>query len=80
MQVSDFSRTIKGKKKKPEGELNEGDYGCCERSYGTFAWTIELPSEVKADQFEASFKNGVLEIRLPKTEEAKGKALTVKID
>lgn len=79
VQVSDSSVTIKGEKKREE-EVKEGDYCCCERSYGTIARTIELPSEVKADQVEASFKNGVLEIRLPKIEEAKRKAITVKID
>jgi HSP20 family molecular chaperone IbpA len=35
---------------------------------------------VKADQVKASFKSGVLEVRMPKTEEAKKKAITVKID
>jgi len=79
VQVSDSSVTIKGEKKREE-EVKEEDYCCCERSYGAFARTIELPSEVKADQVKASFKNGVLEIRLPKTEEAKKKAVTVKID
>jgi HSP20 family protein len=42
--------------------------------------TVALPCEVKADQVKASFKNGVLEVRMPKTEEAKKKAVTVKID
>jgi HSP20 family protein len=41
---------------------------------------VELPREVQADKVEASFKNGVLEIRLPKTEEAKTKEIKVKID
>jgi HSP20 family protein len=41
---------------------------------------VELPREVQADKVKASFKNGVLEIRLPKTEEAKTKEIKVKID
>ncbi len=79
VQVSDSSVTIKGEKKREE-EVKEQDYYRCERSYGTFARTIELPCQVKADQVQASYKNGVLEIRLPKTEEAKTKTITVKID
>jgi HSP20 family protein len=41
---------------------------------------VELPSEVKSDQIKASFKDGVLEIRMPKTEEAKKKSVSIKID
>jgi HSP20 family protein len=41
---------------------------------------VALPCDVKAEQVKASFKNGVLEVRMPKTEEAKKKAITVKID
>jgi HSP20 family molecular chaperone IbpA len=36
--------------------------------------------EVKADQVNAVFKNGVLEVRMPKTEDAKKKSITIKID
>jgi HSP20 family protein len=71
--------TIKGEKKKEE-EIKEKDYYRSERSYGSFIRSIELPCEVKADQVAASFKNGVLEIRLPKTEEAKKKEIRVKIE
>lgn len=71
--------TIKGEKKKEE-EIKDKDYYRCERSYGSFIRSLELPCEVKADQVAASFKNGVLEIRLPKTEEAKKKEIKVKIE
>jgi HSP20 family protein len=71
--------TIKGEKKKEE-EVKEKDYYRRERSYGSFTRSLELPSEVKADQVSASFKNGVLEIRMPKTEEAKKKEIKVKVE
>jgi HSP20 family protein len=71
--------TIKGEKKKEE-EVKEKDYYRRERSYGSFVRSVELPSEVKSDQIKANFKDGVLEIRLPKTEEAKRKSVTVKVD
>jgi HSP20 family protein len=41
---------------------------------------VALPKDVQADKVKASFRNGVLEIRLPKTEEAKTKEIKVKID
>jgi HSP20 family protein len=71
--------TIKGEKKKEE-EVKEKDYYRRERSYGSFVRSVELPSEVKSDQIKASFKDGVLEIRMPKTEEAKKKSVSIKID
>jgi HSP20 family protein len=70
--------TIKGEKKKEE-EVKEDDYYRCERTFGAFFRSIELPSDVKADKVTASFKNGVIEIRLPKTEEAKKNVVHVKV-
>lgn len=71
--------TIKGEKKKEE-EVKEQDYYRRERSYGSFARNVSLPCEVKGDEVKASFKDGVLEVRMPKTEEAKKKSITVKVD
>jgi HSP20 family protein len=42
--------------------------------------TIDLPKEVKADKAYANFKDGVLEVRLPKTEEAKRKEVKIKVE
>jgi HSP20 family protein len=71
--------TIKGEKKKEE-EVKEKDYYRRERSYGSFVRSVELPCEVKSEQIKANFKEGVLEVRMPKTEEAKKKSVSVKID
>lgn len=79
VNVTDHQLTIKGEKKKEE-EIKEKDYYRCERSYGSFLRTLELPKDVHADKVKAAFKNGVLEIRLPKTEEAKAKEIKVKIE
>jgi HSP20 family protein len=70
--------TIRGEKKKEE-EIKEEDYYRCERTFGAFSRTIELPADVKPDKVNATFKNGVLEIRLPKSEEAKNKVVKVKV-
>jgi len=79
VSLSDHLLTIKGEKKKEE-EIREEDYYRSERSYGSFVRNVELPKEVQADKAQASFKNGVLEIRLPKTEEAKKKEVRLKVD
>lgn len=79
VNLTDHTLTIKGEKKK-EGEVKEENYYKSERSYGSFVRTLELPKEVHADKVKASFKNGVLEVRLPKTEEAKTKEIKVKVD
>jgi HSP20 family protein len=67
ISISDHMLTIKGEKKK-EKEVKEEDYYRSERSYGSFVRTVELPKEVETEKARASFKNGVLEVRLPKTE------------
>ena len=62
--------TIKGKKEQ-EKEEKEENYHRIERSYGSFSRSIRLPREVQSDRIKASYKNGVLKITLPKSEEAK---------
>jgi HSP20 family protein len=42
--------------------------------------TLELPKDVHADKVKAIFKNGILKVRLPKTEEAKAREVKVKVD
>jgi HSP20 family protein len=79
VSLSGSTLTIKGEKKKEE-EVKDEDYYRWERSYGAFARSIELPAEVKADEVKATFQEGVLEVRLPKTEAAKKKPTTVKVE
>jgi HSP20 family protein len=79
VNLTDHTLTIKGEKKKEE-EVKEENYYRAERSYGSFLRTLELPRDVRADQVKASFKNGILEVRMPKTEEAKAKEIKVKVD
>ena len=79
VNLSDNRLTIKGEKKQ-EQEVKKENYYRSERSYGSFIRTLDLPREVQTDKVKAAFKNGVLEIRLPKTEEAKKKETKVKID
>jgi HSP20 family protein len=57
--------TIKGEKK-AEREEENGDSYYMERRFGSFARSIRLPFEVKDEDVEAKFSNGVLTVRLPK--------------
>jgi HSP20 family protein len=79
VHISDKLLTIKGEKKKEE-ETKKENYYRLERSYGSFIRSVELPTEVQGEKARASFKNGVLEIRLPKSEEAKKKETRVKVE
>ena len=79
VNLTDHTLTIRGEKKKEE-EVKEENYYRAERSYGSFLRTIDLPAEVRGDKVTASFKNGVLEVRMPKTEQAKAKEVKVKVD
>jgi HSP20 family protein len=79
VNLTDHTLTIKGEKKK-EDEIKEENYYRAERSYGSFLRTLDLPKDVRADKVKASFKNGILEIRMPKTEEARTKEVKVKVD
>lgn len=71
--------SLKGEKKKEE-KVEDKDYAYSERYFGSFTRTIELPVEVQGDKVSANLRNGVLEIRLPKSEAAKKKEVKIKVD
>ncbi len=79
ISVSGNTLTIKGEKQHEKEEKDEHHY-LIERSYGAFSRMVELPAPVAADKIKAAFKNGVLTITLPKTEEAKRKAIPIKVE
>ncbi|MGH8104256.1 MAG: Hsp20/alpha crystallin family protein [bacterium] len=78
VEVENNILTIRGEKKE-EHEVKEENYYRQERSYGSFQRVFQLPRTVKADGINASFKNGVLEVTLPKVEAAKPKKIEVKV-
>ncbi len=71
--------TVRGERRE-EQEVKEEDYYCCERWAGAFARSLPVPPGVDAEKIKATFKNGVLQIHLPKTAEAKGKKVEIKVD
>jgi len=78
ISLSDNMLTIKGEKKQ-EREEKEENYHFIERSYGSFFRSIQLPGEVNQQKITTSYKNGILKIHLPKSEEAKKKELKIKV-
>ena len=76
--VTDDMLTIKGEKKIERQEEKKGYY-LSERSYGAVYRTIPLPPGVDGEKAEASFKNGVLTIRLPQTPEAQAKVKRIEV-
>ena len=79
ISLSDNMLTIKGEMKKEE-ETKEEDYYYSERSYGSFVRTLNLPAKVSDKKIKASFKDGILEIHLPKAAESKPKDIKVEIN
>ncbi len=76
LSITKDALTIKGEVKKEE-EVKEKDYHLLERNYGSFNKTIPLTEDVDSDKAEATYKNGVLEIKLPRKKEAKPKEIKI---
>jgi len=68
--------TIRGEKKQEQKEKDETYYRV-ERSYGYFNRTIELPAEVDPNKVDASYKRGVLKMKLRKIKESEMKRIKV---
>jgi len=79
LSLADGVLTIKGEKKQEKEEKDE-NFHLAERSYGSFARTVRLPREVKSDKIGATYKNGLLTITLPKSEETKRKEIKIKVE
>ncbi|TDN99188.1 MULTISPECIES: Hsp20/alpha crystallin family protein [Halomonas] len=75
--VTDDAVTLKGEHRE-ENKQEEGDYFHSEISRGSFTRTVALPGEIDADKADASFKNGVLELTLPKLKQANRRKVEVK--
>ena len=71
--------TIKGEKKHEREEKDE-NYHLVERSYGSFSRSVQLPGEVQSEKIKASFKNGVLIVKIPKPKESKKKEIRIKVE
>jgi len=77
INVADNVLTIRGEKK-AEKEEKDKDYRLLERTYGSFARTLELPAGVDPDMIKASIAKGVLTVTVPKPAPAEVKKVEVK--
>jgi len=75
--LEDNTLVIRGEKTRTEEQKN-ATYHRLERVYGTFERTFSLTHAVKSDKIEATYRDGVLEVSVPKAEEAKAREIPIK--
>jgi len=78
VEVKDGILTLRGERKL-ERDVKEESYHRIERAYGSFLRSFSLPVSVDQDKVKAKFKDGVLEVELPKKEKAKPKQIKVDV-
>jgi len=78
LQIQENILTLKGERRM-EKEVEKDRYHRIERSYGSFQRSFTLPNIVDQEKVKARFKDGVLEIRIPKLERAKPKQIQVEV-
>jgi HSP20 family protein len=76
VSVNEDAVTIRGERHRAQEEERDGVYRN-ERSYGAFLRTIALPPGTTTDQVKASFRNGVLEIRMPAAPGVQGRPVEI---
>jgi HSP20 family protein len=78
VQLANGMLTIKGEKQEEKEEKTKGRY-VSERRYGSFRRTLQVPAGVDSEKIEASYKSGVLTVKLPKSPEAQKKEKTIPV-
>jgi len=78
IELDDNVLTISGERKSEREQRSEG-YHRVERASGSFSRSLTLPEGVDADDIEANFDNGVLEIRIPKPEQPKPRKVEITV-
>jgi HSP20 family protein len=79
VSVEDGVLTLQGERKQEKEEKGK-KFHRVERFYGSFMRTFSVPDNVDEAKVKAEFKDGILNVHLPKTEMAKPKAIDVKVD
>jgi HSP20 family protein len=76
IEIHDNTLLLKGERKR-EAEVKEDNYHRVERAYGVFQRSFVLPTLVDQEHVQATYKDGVLELRLPKSEAAKPRRIAI---
>lgn len=76
--IKDNILTLRGERKFEKEEKKE-NYHRIERSYGVFQRSFTLPATVEQEKVKARMKDGILEVRLPKTKEEKSKKIEIEV-
>jgi len=79
IRIEDGVMSLSGERKL-EKEEKKDNYHRIETRYGSFSRSFSLPNYVDTDKVRAEFKNGVLNVYLPKREESKPKQIKVKVE
>ncbi|PLY06823.1 MAG: heat-shock protein [Desulfuromonas sp.] len=78
INIEDHVLTIQGENKQEKEEKGE-QFHRVERYYGSFSRSFSLPENVAEEKIEANFKDGLLTLKIPKTEASRPKAIEVKV-
>jgi HSP20 family protein len=78
INIESHGRTLTVSGKRESGAPQGGSFHRHERSSGQFSRSLQLPADLDLGRAEASYKQGMLTIRIPKKEEAKPRQITVK--
>lgn len=79
LTVDEDTLTIEGERRFSK-EVKEENYYRIERRYGAFHRVIPLPASIQKDKVKATFRDGVLEVKMPKVKEVKPKRTKVAIE
>ncbi len=77
ISLSDGILSVKGEKKHEKEDKSEG-YHRVERRYGSFHRSFRIPGKVESDKVDASYKDGILKVLLPKAEGTETKKIEIK--
>src|SRR4051812_1605756 len=78
IEIEDSVLTVSGERSAEHESRDEG-FHRMERAFGTFSRSLTLPKGVDADAVSASFDRGVLEVRVPKPEQAKPRRISIAV-
>ena len=78
VEFSNETLTLRGERKQEEETKNENIHRV-ERSYGLFERSFTIPKNVDAKKIDAALKDGILQLTIPKVEEAKTKAIPIQV-